>query len=53
MRIFYPLVDISIRLTLLLDFLLNACRKVCSHFLYYFLAHEFAVVLLLESKNFY
>lgn len=47
--------DISIRFTLLLGFLFNACRKVYIHFVYYFvfLRSEFVVVLLWGSKKFY
>ena len=54
MLIFYPLVDISICLTILLGFLLKTFRKVYSHFVYFFiLRHEFIVDFLWESKKFY
>ena len=36
MRIFYPLVDVSIRLTPLLGLALNACSKIYIHFVLLF-----------------
>ena len=36
MSIFYPLVDVSIRLTPLLSFVLNACGKIYIHFILFF-----------------
>ena len=36
MCMFYSLVDISMRFTLLLGFLLNVCIKIYIHFVYYF-----------------
>ena len=43
MRIFYPLVDVSIRFIPLLDFVLNVCGEVNIHFVLF----EFVVVFLL------
>ena len=47
-RIFYPLVDVSICFSLLLDFVVNACSEVDNHFDLF----EFAVVLMWETMTF-
>ena len=48
MRMFYPLVDVSIHFSPLLDFILNACSEVDIHFVLF----EFVVVLLWEIMVF-
>ena len=53
MRTFYLLVDIAIRFTILLGYLLNVCSKAYIHFVYFFLRCEFFFVFFCECKTLY